>query len=100
MEQLQVAFSDGFRGFSSEFRKKKINYIKIKIDVMRECVSATETSSGIFTGVMLLNLTLFDLLLSSASVKNDQVSIFFFCFQDLLGKLKDAAKSVERASQV
>lgn len=77
-----------------------INYIKIKNDVMRECVSATETSSGIFTGVMLLNLTLFDLLLSPASVKNDQVSIFFFGFQDLLGKLKDAAKSVERASQV
>lgn len=52
-----------------------------------------------FTGVKLLNLTLFDLLLSSASVKNDQASIFF-CFQDLLGKLKDAAKSVERASQM
>lgn len=47
MEQLQVAFSDGFRGFSSEFRKKWSIYIKIKIDVVRECVSATETSSGI-----------------------------------------------------
>lgn len=58
-------------------QKKMINYIKIKIDVVRECVSAAETSSGIFTGVMLLNLTLFDLLSSSASVKNDQVSIFF-----------------------
>lgn len=80
-------------------QKKKINYNKIKIDIVRECVSATETSSGI--SLVLSYWTSRCLIYFCLPVLLKMIRCrFFFCFQDLLGKLKDAAKSVERASQM